>query len=69
MKVMVVPLDLAGLSDEAGGSLEKYVDGEVHASDVGKCHPSIRGETFGIFSIFICMCVLLYHITIVILPH
>ena len=43
----------------------RYVDGGVHASDGGRCHPSIRGDIYAknVF-VFICMCVPMCDISI-----
>ena len=39
---------ITGASEEEKGDQEvrRYVDGWVHASDGGRCHPSIRGDIF-----------------------
>ena len=51
--------------------INRYVGGEVHASDGGRCHPSIREDILPIYQISyctICMCVPLCDISIM-LPH
>ena len=33
----------------------RYVDGGVHASDGGRCHPSIRGDIYNLLPLSVCV--------------
>ena len=39
------------------GSRGTYIDGEVHASDGGRCHPSIRENHLSFLSVCVFLCV------------
>ena len=50
----------------------RYVDGGVHASDGGRCHPSIRGDIFFFWNVvlYLYVCSYVRHIySIVMSPH